>query len=158
MVAATLSNFRAALNENAYLRLARCLHFVSARRAARAHDCSAGRRSAAGKNFDTDGKWRSAFDREPLSDHGHCIADSARDPGPSDSIPRHNEVSYIDVDLVSKSFGERIAVNELSLHVEKSERLVLFGPSGCGKTTVLRLLAGLEVPEQGSIRIDGRIV
>jgi len=67
-------------------------------------------------------------------------------------------VSYIDVDLVSKSFGERIAVNELSLHVEKSERLVLFGPSGCGKTTVLRLLAGLEVPDQGSIRIDGRLV
>ena len=67
-------------------------------------------------------------------------------------------MSYIDVDLVSKSFGERIAVNELSLHVEKSERLVLFGPSGCGKTTVLRLLAGLEVPDQGSIRIDGRLV
>jgi len=67
-------------------------------------------------------------------------------------------VSYIDVDRVSKSFGTRVAINQLSLHIEKSERLVLFGPSGCGKTTVLRLLAGLEFPEQGSIRIDGRIV
>jgi len=67
-------------------------------------------------------------------------------------------VSYIDIDRVSKSFGERAAINQLSLHIERSERLVLFGPSGCGKTTVLRLLAGLEVPEQGSIRIDGRIV
>ena len=67
-------------------------------------------------------------------------------------------MSYIDVDRVSKSFGTRVAINQLSLHIEKSERLVLFGPSGCGKTTVLRLLAGLEVPEQGSIRIDGRIV
>jgi len=67
-------------------------------------------------------------------------------------------VSYIDIDRVSKSFGERVAINELSLHVEKSERVVLFGPSGCGKTTLLRLLAGLEVPEQGSIRIDGRVV
>jgi iron(III) transport system ATP-binding protein len=67
-------------------------------------------------------------------------------------------VSYIEVDRVSKSFGERVAINELSLHVERSERLVLFGPSGCGKTTVLRLLAGLEVPDQGSIRIDGRLV
>jgi iron(III) transport system ATP-binding protein len=67
-------------------------------------------------------------------------------------------VSYIDVDRVSKSFGERVAINELSLHIERSERLVLFGPSGCGKTTVLRLLAGLEIPEQGSIRIDGRLL
>ncbi len=67
-------------------------------------------------------------------------------------------MSYIDIDRVSKSFGERVAINELSLHVEKSERVVLFGPSGCGKTTLLRLLAGLEVPEQGSIRIDGRVV
>jgi len=67
-------------------------------------------------------------------------------------------VSYIDVDRVSKSFGTRVAINQLSLHIERSERLVLFGPSGCGKTTVLRLLAGLEVPEQGSIRIDGRVV
>jgi len=67
-------------------------------------------------------------------------------------------VSYIEVDRVSKSFGERVAINELSLHIERSERLVLFGASGCGKTTVLRLLAGLEIPEQGSIRIDGRVV
>jgi iron(III) transport system ATP-binding protein len=67
-------------------------------------------------------------------------------------------MSYIEVDRVSKSFGERVAINELLLHIERSERLVLFGPSGCGKTTVLRLLAGLEIPQQGSIRIDGRVV
>jgi iron(III) transport system ATP-binding protein len=67
-------------------------------------------------------------------------------------------VSYIEVDRVSKSFGERVVVNQLSLQIEKTERLVLFGPSGCGKTTVLRLLAGLEIPDQGSIRIDDRLV
>jgi ABC-type sugar transport system ATPase subunit len=67
-------------------------------------------------------------------------------------------VSYIEVDRVSKSFGERVVINQLFLHIERSERLVLFGPSGCGKTTVLRLLTGLEIPEQGSIRIDGRLV
>jgi iron(III) transport system ATP-binding protein len=67
-------------------------------------------------------------------------------------------VSYIEVDRVSKSFGERVVINQLSLRIERSERVVLFGPSGCGKTTILRLLAGLEVPEQGSIRIDGRVV
>jgi len=67
-------------------------------------------------------------------------------------------VSYIEVNHVSKSFGERVAINQLSLRIERSERLVLFGPSGCGKTTVLRLLAGLDVPEKGDIRIDGRVV
>jgi len=67
-------------------------------------------------------------------------------------------VSYIDLDHVSKSFGARVAINQLSLRVEKSERVVLSGPSGCGKTTVLRLLAGLEVPNKGEIRIDGRVV
>ena len=67
-------------------------------------------------------------------------------------------MSYIEVDRLSKSFGDRIAINQLSLHIERSERLVLFGPSGCGKTTVLRLLAGLEIPDQGSIQIDGRLV
>jgi len=67
-------------------------------------------------------------------------------------------VSYIEVNRVSKSFGERVAINQLSLRIERSERLVLFGPSGCGKTTVLRLLAGLDVPEKGDIRIDGRVV
>ena len=67
-------------------------------------------------------------------------------------------MSYIDLDRVSKNFGTRVAINQLSLHIERAERLVLFGPSGCGKTTVLRLLAGLEVPDKGEIRIDGRVV
>ena len=67
-------------------------------------------------------------------------------------------MSYIDLDHVSKNFGGCVAVDQLSVHIEKSERVVLFGPSGCGKTTVLRLLAGLEVPDKGEIRIDGRIV
>ena len=67
-------------------------------------------------------------------------------------------MSYIDLDRVSKNFGGRVAIDQLSLHIEKSERVVLFGPSGCGKTTILRLLAGLEVPDKGEIRIDGRVV
>lgn len=67
-------------------------------------------------------------------------------------------MSYIDLDRISKNFGARVAIDELSLQIEKSERLILFGPSGCGKTTVLRLLAGLEVPDKGEIRIDGRVV
>lgn len=67
-------------------------------------------------------------------------------------------MSFIEFDGVSKAFGNRTVVENLSLQIERAERLVLFGPSGCGKTTVLRLLAGLEVPSQGRIRIDGVVV
>jgi iron(III) transport system ATP-binding protein len=67
-------------------------------------------------------------------------------------------MNRIELDRVSKTFGERIALDDLSLQIQKAERLVLFGPSGCGKTTVLRLVAGLEVPDQGEIRIADRIV
>ena len=59
---------------------------------------------------------------------------------------------------VTKDFGEVIAVNELSIHVEDKEFLVLVGPSGCGKTTALRLLAGLEELTDGTISIGDRVV
>jgi iron(III) transport system ATP-binding protein len=67
-------------------------------------------------------------------------------------------MNHIELDGVSKTFGERVVLNDLSLQIEKAERLVLFGPSGSGKTTVLRLIAGLEVPDKGEIRIEDRIV
>ena len=67
-------------------------------------------------------------------------------------------MNHIELDGVSKTFGERVVLNDLSLGVEKAERLVLFGPSGSGKTTVLRLIGGLEVPDKGEIQIEGRIV
>src|SRR4051794_20889318 len=50
------------------------------------------------------------------------------------------------------------AVAGLNLRVGDGELLVLVGPSGCGKTTTLRLLAGLETPTRGLIRLDGRVV
>ena len=59
---------------------------------------------------------------------------------------------------ISKAYDRREVIDSLSLSVERGERLVLVGPSGCGKTTVLRLLAGLEVPDKGSIFISGRRV
>lgn len=67
-------------------------------------------------------------------------------------------MNHIELDGVWKRFGERIILNDLSLQIEKGERLVLFGPSGSGKTTVLRLVAGLEVPDKGEIRIESRTV
>ena len=52
----------------------------------------------------------------------------------------------------------RPAVNDLSFAVNDGELLILLGPSGCGKTTALRMIAGLEEPDSGDIRIDGQSV
>jgi ABC-type Fe3+/spermidine/putrescine transport system ATPase subunit len=59
---------------------------------------------------------------------------------------------------VSKSFGGLQAVDRLSLDVKRGEFFTLLGPSGCGKTTTLRMVAGLEDPTNGTIRLRGRIV
>jgi multiple sugar transport system ATP-binding protein len=59
---------------------------------------------------------------------------------------------------VVKDFGEVIAINDLDIHVEDKEFLVLVGPSGCGKSTALRLLAGLEEITSGEIMIGDRVV
>jgi multiple sugar transport system ATP-binding protein len=59
---------------------------------------------------------------------------------------------------VSKTFGQVLAVNRLTLQVAQGEFLVLLGPSGCGKTTSLRMVAGLERISSGSIRIGDTVV
>ena len=59
-------------------------------------------------------------------------------------------------DKVTKRFGESIAVRGFDLDVIQGEFLAIMGPSGCGKTTTLRMLAGLERPSEGEIRLNGR--
>lgn len=59
---------------------------------------------------------------------------------------------------VSKRFGHTEAVRQLSLSINDGEFVVLLGPSGAGKTTTLRLITGLERPDEGSISINGRDV
>jgi multiple sugar transport system ATP-binding protein len=59
---------------------------------------------------------------------------------------------------VSKAFGDTQAVDDLTLSIKDGEFVVLLGPTGAGKTTTLRLIAGLERPDSGSIVIDGRDV
>src|SRR5438445_4097212 len=59
----------------------------------------------------------------------------------------------IEIKNVSKIFGDVVAVNDVSFSVKEGEFVALLGPSGGGKTTVLRLIAGLEVPTQGDIFI-----
>ena len=61
----------------------------------------------------------------------------------------------ISLDGVSRSFGGVAATEAVSLDVGQGEFLALLGPSGCGKTTLLRLIAGFEIPDAGTIRIDG---
>ena len=56
---------------------------------------------------------------------------------------------------VTKTFGETIAVDNVSLSVGKGEFITLLGPSGCGKTTTLRLIAGFIFPDNGKILING---
>lgn len=59
---------------------------------------------------------------------------------------------------VRKEFGDFVAVRESSFTIEDGEFFMLLGPSGCGKTTTLRMIAGLELPTSGEIRIGGEDV
>ena len=70
---------------------------------------------------------------------------------------RH-ERAFVELDRLGKRFGAEVAVREVSLSVRQGEFVTLLGPSGCGKTTTLRCIAGLERPDVGEIRIDGRVV
>lgn len=64
----------------------------------------------------------------------------------------------IRVDSLVKRFGEKRVVDNVGFDVAPGEFVVILGPSGCGKTTTLRMLAGLETPDEGSIAVDGRTV
>ena len=67
-------------------------------------------------------------------------------------------MARIQIENITKKFGELLAVNNVSLDVADGEFVALLGPSGCGKTTTLRLIAGLEVPDVGSIQIGDKEV
>ena len=67
-----------------------------------------------------------------------------------------SETKVVELINVTKRFGETTAVDSVSLEVHRGETLSLLGPSGCGKTTTLRLIAGFEDPDEGTILISGR--
>lgn len=66
--------------------------------------------------------------------------------------------SRIELDGIAKRFGDNSVLHDLNLSIEPGEFVVLLGPSGCGKSTLLRLIAGLEEPSAGRIRIGPRDV
>lgn len=67
-------------------------------------------------------------------------------------------MAFLELNNVSKHFGKTVAVENFSLQVDKGELVSFLGPSGCGKTTTLRMVAGFEIPTQGTILINGEDV
>lgn len=61
----------------------------------------------------------------------------------------------IRIDSVSRSFGEVVALDSVSIDIRENEFFALLGPSGCGKTTLLRVLAGFEEPDSGTVTLAG---
>jgi multiple sugar transport system ATP-binding protein len=67
-------------------------------------------------------------------------------------------VGRLELESLTKTFGGTAALRGLTLSVAEGELLAVVGPSGCGKSTLLSLVAGLEAPTSGAVRIDGREV
>lgn len=65
-------------------------------------------------------------------------------------------MSFLEIQGLTKAYGDFTAVRDLSLGVERGELVALLGPSGCGKTTTLQMIAGFVEPTRGEIRIGGK--
>ncbi|HEX5974388.1 MAG TPA: ATP-binding cassette domain-containing protein, partial [Rubrobacteraceae bacterium] len=77
---------------------------------------------------------------------------------PQDGAPGRERPCAVRLSNVTKSFGEFVAVDDLTLDIQEGEFFSLLGPSGCGKTTTLRMIAGFEEPTQGEISVSGEPV
>ena len=63
--------------------------------------------------------------------------------------------NIIEIQGVSKVYGDNTVLDNLSLNIRKNEFLTLLGPSGCGKTTTLKIIAGFETADSGKVVFDG---
>src|SRR6202795_3667335 len=64
-------------------------------------------------------------------------------------------MALLEIQNVSRRFGDFTAVDQISIAIEAGEFFTLLGPSGCGKTTLLRMIAGFDLPDGGRILLDG---
>ncbi|MCU1356223.1 MAG: spermidine/putrescine transporter ATP-binding protein [Acidimicrobiales bacterium] len=76
----------------------------------------------------------------------------------SDPVTASTGRPVIEIDHVSKDFGDFTAVREANFTIAEGEFFSMLGPSGCGKTTTLRMIAGFETPTSGAIRLEGKDV
>jgi len=88
------------------------------------------------------------------------VSSEIRDRGGASptEVPLGTERSVLELDDIGKSYDGSQVIEDLSLTVRDGELLTLLGPSGCGKTTTLRMIAGLERPDDGTVRLDGEAV
>jgi len=71
---------------------------------------------------------------------------------------RDMKETILELRNIAKHFGETDVLNGVSIRIGKGEFITLLGPSGCGKTTTLRIIAGLEMPDEGRVLLNGRDV
>ena len=67
-------------------------------------------------------------------------------------------MARIQLENITKKFGKVTALDGISLDIKDKEFFVLFGPAGAGKTTILNCIAGIQLPEEGVIKFDGKTV
>jgi spermidine/putrescine transport system ATP-binding protein len=65
-------------------------------------------------------------------------------------------MALLEIRNVTRRFGDLVAVDNVSINIEAGEFFTLLGPSGCGKTTLLRMIAGFDLPDGGQILLDGK--
>ena len=82
----------------------------------------------------------------------------ASQAGPATSASAAADSAYVQLAHINKAFGSFQASSDISFSIKKGGLVALLGPSGSGKTTILRMIAGLETPDSGEIRIDDQVV
>ena len=90
--------------------------------------------------------------------HKAAVSESDRLPGRLGENGWGNDTLALECRRLAKRFGDVRAIIELDLALRPGQVLALLGPSGCGKTTALRLIAGFEQPDDGTIALAGRLV